>query len=154
MSNTDRGGTIREYIDARKKASMSWDEFRKLKTEHDGPQFSEHDLIKYRQKLDEEREARLKGFKVGESNKKKNKKHHHHHHGSKRKRSESKSHSGNEGNNRNLKHSKHSKSTRSDSLDSQSSSKHKHKVHEEVHTGGTPVRLSEFLRHGSSSSDE
>ncbi|CAJ0915982.1 637_t:CDS:2 [Entrophospora sp. SA101] len=129
MSNTDRGGTIREYIDARKKASMSWDEFRKLKTEHDGPQFSEHDLIKYRQKLDEEREARLKGFK--------HKHHHHDHH-----------------KDRNLKHSKHSKSTRSVSLDSQSSSKHKHKVHEEDHTGGTPVRLSEFLKHGSSSSDE
>ncbi|PKK80263.1 hypothetical protein RhiirC2_724878 [Rhizophagus irregularis] len=31
--------------------------------------------------------------------------------------------------------------------------KNKHKIHEE-HRGDTPVRLSEFLKHGSSSSDE
>ncbi|CAG8460452.1 2685_t:CDS:2 [Rhizophagus irregularis] len=62
MANNERGGTIREYIDARKKGGMTWDEFRKLKSEVDGPQFSEYDLAKYRKKLDEEREAKLKGL--------------------------------------------------------------------------------------------
>jgi hypothetical protein len=54
----------------------SRDEFRKLKSEVDGPQFSEYDLAKYRKKLDEERESKLKG--LGSSlNKKKRKKHNH-----------------------------------------------------------------------------
>lgn len=49
------------------------DEFRKLK---EGPQISEEDLVKYRQKLDEEREAKLKGNYVGSSSSKRKKKKH------------------------------------------------------------------------------
>ena len=74
----------------------SRDEFRKLKSEVDGPQFTEYELVKYRKKLDEEREAKLKGLSNNSSNKKKKKKHHNHHHHSysrdrdhKRKRSKS-----------------------------------------------------------------
>src|SRR2546430_1774612 len=59
----------------------SRDEFRKLKSEVDGPQFTEYELVKYRKKLDEEREAKLKGLSSSSSsNKKKKKKHHNHHH--------------------------------------------------------------------------
>ncbi|CAG8467496.1 10514_t:CDS:2 [Funneliformis mosseae] len=145
MANTERGGSIREYIDARKKGGMTWDEFRKLKSEVDGPQFSEYELVQYRQQLDDERDAKLKGV------------------------SGSKSHS--PIGNRNFsedgyyedyekrrmddedvldvekeRHDRHSKrKERSSSIEP---------VQEEEHTGDTPVRLSEFLKHGSSSSDE
>ncbi|CAG8478782.1 3889_t:CDS:2 [Diversispora eburnea] len=120
MASSERGGTIREYIDARKKAGMTWDEFRKL---NEGPQFSEAELVKYRQKLDEEREAKLKGSYVGSSSSKKKKKRHRRH-----KRKEEKRH----------------KDGRSAADEEE----------EEEHGGDTPVRLSEFLKHGSSSSSE
>src|SRR6266487_1744128 len=58
----------------------SRDEFRKLKSEVDGPQFTEYELVKYRRKLDEEREAKLKGLSSSSSNKKKKKRHHNNHH--------------------------------------------------------------------------
>ncbi|CAG8728024.1 7429_t:CDS:2, partial [Racocetra fulgida] len=53
MANSERGGTIRDYIEARKKVS-------------------DFELIKYRKKLDEEREAKLK---YASSTNKKKKKH-------------------------------------------------------------------------------
>ncbi|GBC03307.1 hypothetical protein RclHR1_05060010 [Rhizophagus clarus] len=219
MANNERGGTIREYIDARKKGGMTWDEFRKLKSEVDGPQFSEYDLVKYRKKLDQEREAKLKG--LGSSlNKKKRKKHNHYRrHSSSRdrdrdhKRRRSKSEESPTRNPRNFsddeyyrsdeddenyeKRNQHqidekdrservekvviknsiesgayeSAADSEDKMDNEEDKKHhhhhhhhhhrhshkkhknKHKIQEE-HRGDTPVRLSEFLKHGSSSSDE
>ncbi|RIA83631.1 hypothetical protein C1645_456581 [Glomus cerebriforme] len=234
MANNERGGTIREYIDARKKGGMTWDEFRKLKSEVDGPQFSEYELAKYRRKLDEEREAKLKGLGSGSLNKKKRKKHHYRRHSSSRDRDHKRKRSKSEESltrsnrspvrNRNFsdhedeyygsdegyekhdqrridekdrnervvekhdrgKHDKHlrrkSSSVESGAYESAADSedkmsdgedkkhhhhhhnhhhrhshkkhKNKHKVQEEEHRGDTPVRLSEFLKHGSSSSDE
>ncbi|CAG8819455.1 22817_t:CDS:2, partial [Racocetra persica] len=163
MANSERGGTIRDYIEARKKGGMTWDEFRKIRSESKGPEVSDFELIKYRKKLDEEREAKLK---YASSTNKKKKKHsrqrinidrelkdkHHskekHHKSTKRRyrSSEERSSSDSDHKGRDDHHKKHHHS--------HSHKKHKHKIKEEEHRGDTPVRLSEFLKHGSSSSDE
>ncbi|CAG8788782.1 15620_t:CDS:2 [Gigaspora margarita] len=182
MANTERGGTIRDYIEARKKGGMTWDEFRKLRSENKVPEVSDFELIKYRKKLDEEREAKLKS--ASSTNKKKKKhsrrehrkknrsdksddmtrerinierelkdKHHSkekHHKSTKRKfrSSEDRTSSDSDHKGHNDSHRKHH------GHHSHSHKKHKNKIKEEEHRGDTPVRLSEFLKHGSSSSDE
>ncbi|KAJ3336837.1 hypothetical protein HDU93_002077 [Gonapodya sp. JEL0774] len=64
-----RGGTISEFIAARKKAGMTWEDFRVLKAKHDDSQFSDKEMAQYRklliaffgvQQLDADRENRLK----------------------------------------------------------------------------------------------
>ncbi|CAI2181341.1 7315_t:CDS:2 [Funneliformis geosporum] len=166
MANTERGGSIREYIDARKKGGMTWDEFRKLKSEVDGPQFSEYELVQYRQQLDDERDAKLKG--VSGSSKS---------HSPIRNINFSEDGYYEDYENRKIdeedvldvekerqdRHSKRKERSSSiepgayessEELEDKKKHKHRHKVQEEEHTGDTPVRLSEFLKHGSSSSDE
>ncbi|KAJ2718639.1 hypothetical protein GGI07_005663 [Coemansia sp. Benny D115] len=61
------GPSIRDYIDARKKSGMSWEEFRALKDKSEGNEFSDSAMIAWRKKLDAEREARLNKDKVGKS---------------------------------------------------------------------------------------
>ncbi|KAJ2548809.1 hypothetical protein EV175_004681, partial [Coemansia sp. RSA 1933] len=53
------GPSIRDYIDARKKAGMSWDEFRALKDKNKGNEFSDSEMVAWRKQLDAERERRL-----------------------------------------------------------------------------------------------
>ncbi|KAJ2780290.1 hypothetical protein H4R18_003526 [Coemansia javaensis] len=55
----DGGPTIRDYIDARKKSGMSWDEFRALRDKSSGNEFSDKAMLEWRRQLDAEREARL-----------------------------------------------------------------------------------------------
>ncbi|KXS09181.1 hypothetical protein M427DRAFT_249311 [Gonapodya prolifera JEL478] len=43
-----RGGTISEFIAARKKGGMTWEDFRVLKAKHDDSKFSDKDMAKYR----------------------------------------------------------------------------------------------------------
>ncbi|KAJ2899355.1 hypothetical protein GGI21_004810, partial [Coemansia aciculifera] len=51
------GPSIRDYIDARKKSGMSWDEFRALKDKNEGNEFSDSAMLAWRKQLDAEREA-------------------------------------------------------------------------------------------------
>ncbi|KAI7871554.1 hypothetical protein BDF14DRAFT_1064785 [Spinellus fusiger] len=53
------GPTIRDYIEARKKKGMSWEDYRKLKEEKEGPGVSDAAMVKYRRQLDNEREGKL-----------------------------------------------------------------------------------------------
>ncbi|KAJ1728822.1 hypothetical protein LPJ61_003833 [Coemansia biformis] len=53
------GPTIRDYIDARKKSGMSWDEFRALRDKGSGAEFSDKAMVEWRKQLDAEREAKL-----------------------------------------------------------------------------------------------
>ncbi|KAJ1647742.1 hypothetical protein LPJ64_000920 [Coemansia asiatica] len=53
------GPTIRDYIDARKKSGMSWDDFRALKDKSEANDFSDSAMLAWRKQLDAEREARL-----------------------------------------------------------------------------------------------
>ncbi|KAJ2746161.1 hypothetical protein GGI20_001584 [Coemansia sp. BCRC 34301] len=53
------GPSIRDYIDARKKSGMSWDEFRALKDKNEGNEFSDSAMLAWRKQLDAEREAKL-----------------------------------------------------------------------------------------------
>ncbi|KAJ2763136.1 hypothetical protein IWQ56_004897, partial [Coemansia nantahalensis] len=53
------GPTIRDYIDARKKSGMSWDEFRELKDKNSGAEFSDKAMLEWRRQLDAERDAKL-----------------------------------------------------------------------------------------------
>ncbi|KAJ2635039.1 hypothetical protein GGF40_003838, partial [Coemansia sp. RSA 1286] len=53
------GPSIRDYIDARKKSGMSWDDFRALKDKSEANDFSDSAMIAWRKQLDAEREARL-----------------------------------------------------------------------------------------------
>ncbi|KAJ2008923.1 hypothetical protein GGI04_000857 [Coemansia thaxteri] len=56
----DGGPSIRDYIDARKKSGMSWEEFRALKDKNEGgTEFSDSAMLAWRKQLDSEREARL-----------------------------------------------------------------------------------------------
>ncbi|KAI9033792.1 hypothetical protein CLU79DRAFT_725468 [Phycomyces nitens] len=84
------GPTIRDYIEARKKNGMTWEDFRKLKEEKEGPGVSDAAMAKYRQQLDDERESKLsagrKRARQSEKEKKKKKsssKHKKKHHRSK-----------------------------------------------------------------------
>ncbi|KAJ2825580.1 hypothetical protein FBU31_003680 [Coemansia sp. 'formosensis'] len=53
------GPSIRDYIDARKKSGMSWEEFRALKDKNEGSEFSDSAMLSWRKQLDAEREAKL-----------------------------------------------------------------------------------------------
>ncbi|KAJ2029278.1 hypothetical protein IWW57_001786, partial [Coemansia sp. S610] len=53
------GPSIRDYIDARKKSGMSWEEFRALKDKNEGNEFSDSAMLSWRKQLDAEREAKL-----------------------------------------------------------------------------------------------
>ncbi|KAJ2823481.1 hypothetical protein IWW50_003764, partial [Coemansia erecta] len=53
------GPSIRDYIDARKKSGMSWEEFRALKAKQGEDEFSESAMVAWRKQLDAEREAKL-----------------------------------------------------------------------------------------------
>ncbi|KAH9271325.1 hypothetical protein BASA83_006414 [Batrachochytrium salamandrivorans] len=66
--------TAREYIDARKKNGMTWEEFRELKSKKkEDVNFSEDSMIEYRKQLDLERDKKLqsKGGSSGSSHKRK-----------------------------------------------------------------------------------
>ncbi|CAO3596568.1 unnamed protein product [Absidia cylindrospora] len=72
------GPSIRDYIEQRRKNGMTWEDFRKIKEEKEGPGVSEEAMKKYRQQLDAEREAKLSGGKKrskGDKKKKKKSKH-------------------------------------------------------------------------------
>ncbi|KAJ2083169.1 hypothetical protein H4R24_000999 [Coemansia sp. RSA 988] len=53
------GPTIRDYIDARKKSGISWEEFRALKDKGNENEFSSSAMADWRKQLDAEREAKL-----------------------------------------------------------------------------------------------
>ncbi|KAJ1995582.1 hypothetical protein GGI25_001149 [Coemansia spiralis] len=53
------GPSIRDYIDARKKSGMSWEEFRALKEKGKEDDFSDSAMMAWRKQLDAEREKRL-----------------------------------------------------------------------------------------------
>ncbi|KAJ2802786.1 hypothetical protein H4R20_003147 [Coemansia guatemalensis] len=53
------GPTIRDYIDARKKSGLSWEEFRALKEKGNENEFSSSAMADWRKQLDAEREAKL-----------------------------------------------------------------------------------------------
>ncbi|KAJ2711630.1 hypothetical protein H4R19_003156, partial [Coemansia spiralis] len=54
------GPSIRDYIDARKKSGMSWDEFRELRDKNSsGAEFSDKAMLEWRKQLDAERDAKL-----------------------------------------------------------------------------------------------
>ncbi|PIA15645.1 hypothetical protein COEREDRAFT_97978 [Coemansia reversa NRRL 1564] len=53
------GPSIRDYIDARKKSGLSWEEFRALKEQGNENEFSTSAMADWRKQLDAEREAKL-----------------------------------------------------------------------------------------------
>ncbi|KAI9500257.1 hypothetical protein BX070DRAFT_237661 [Coemansia spiralis] len=67
------GPSIRDYIDARKKSGMSWEEFRALKEKGKEDDFSDSAMMAWRKQLDAEREKRLNKEKPTKSKSKETK---------------------------------------------------------------------------------